>query len=98
MTNEDRMYRGLYSRRRCGIRDLEVDDFVGEPFLEPRDTFSQVASRLIFRICNREDGDFRKRMLEDRLEVRWEGAWTSFLATCLCTTDLRHTECIVPAL
>lgn len=75
------MYGRFNSRRRRRIRDLEVDDFVGEPLLESRDTFSQVASCLVFRIRDREDGDFRQRMLEDSLEVRREGAWTSFLAT-----------------
>lgn len=72
MTNEYCVDRGIHGGRGSRVRDLEVDDFVREPFLEPRDTFSQVSSGLVLRVCNREDGDFRKRMLEDRLEMRWE--------------------------
>jgi hypothetical protein len=54
------------------VGDLEVDDFVREPFLKPRDTLGQVSAGLVFGVCDGEDGDFRQRMLEDGLEVRRE--------------------------
>jgi len=98
MTNENRMYGWFYGGRRRRICDLQIDDLVGEPFLEPRDTLSQITPCLILRIRDREDGDFRQRMLEDSLEVRREGAWTTFLATRLPPHDSRHTKCIVSTL
>jgi hypothetical protein len=63
------MYGWFYGRRRRRIRNLQVDDLVREPFLEPRDALSQITTCLILRIRDREDGDFRQRMLEDSLEV-----------------------------
>jgi hypothetical protein len=74
MTNEYSVYRGVDGGRGRGIRDLEVDDFVGEPFLETRNTFGQVSPCLVLGIGNGEDANFGERMLEDGLEVRREGS------------------------
>lgn len=66
------MDRGVYGGRGRRVRDLEVDDFIRQPFLESRDAFSQVSSCLVFRIRYGEHRDVGEGMLEDSLEVRRE--------------------------
>lgn len=68
------MDRGIDRRRRRRVCDLEIYDFVREPFLESRNALGQVASRLVLRIRDGENSNFRKRMLEDSLKVRREVA------------------------
>jgi hypothetical protein len=70
--NEDRAHRGIDRRRGRRIGDLEVDDFVREPFLEACDTLGQVSPRLVLWVGYGEHADFGQRMLEDGLEVRGE--------------------------
>jgi hypothetical protein len=54
------------------MRDLDVNDFIFQPFSEASDTFLQLASSLEARVGNGEDIDFGERMAYERAQVLGE--------------------------
>jgi len=74
VTDEDGAHRGVNRRRRRRVGDLEVYDFVLQPFFEATNALVQVASRLKLGVRDGEDRDFGQRMLEERLHVAREGS------------------------
>jgi hypothetical protein len=77
MPHENRVHRRVDGGRGRRVGDLEIDDLVCEPFLEASDALGQVAAGLVLGVRDGEDGDFGKRVLEERFEVRGEVSWRS---------------------
>jgi len=74
MAYEYRAHRRVDGGRGGRIGDLEVYDFVLQPFFEAADALVQVASRLELGVRDGEDRDLGQRMLEERLHVAREGS------------------------
>jgi len=56
VAHENRPHARVDGRRGRRVGDLEVDDFVLQPFLETPDAFVQVAARLVLGVGDSEDG------------------------------------------
>ena len=84
VTDEDGAHRGVNRRRRRRIGDLEVYDFVLQPFFEATNALVQVASRLELGIGNGQDGDLGQRVLQQCLDMAGE------CAECLVSTLWIH--------